>query len=388
MRPRPTIPLMSPRIARARPLVVSAAVILVGVTLGGLLWTAGLTWSLSADGNPPATALALMWLAAVLVLASGLMAVLIARPILVARARRADRALEQLEALDPDRNARTAASVEQISRSVQETPAQIARSRSQIESRLHTQQRSIDRLIRKMSADTGIGHRDLPRSGIGGSRPTNVFVLGTGRCGTVTFSAACGHFDNYTTGHESRRSEISAARFAYPSHHIESDNRLSWFLGELGRRFDDNETLYVHLTRSPEDVIASYAQRWDSGFRSSIGRAFGHGIVVRTEDWSEAEVESVIRFYVETVTANIEAFLEGRPSMSMQLESIQEQFPGFIDRIGATGDLQAANAELLVKHNARTVRLDPTASEGANEKARTAANAAANEEESTPSGRR
>ena len=187
---------------------------------------------------------------------------------------------------------------------------------------------------------------------VGAERPKNVFVLGTGRCGTVTVSAACGHFDNYTSGHESLRSELSAARFAYPDHHIESDNRLSWFLGELGRRFDDDETLYVHLTRSPEDVIASYARRWSSGFRSNIGRAFGHGIVIRTDDWPDSEVESVVRFYVETVTTNIEAFLEGRSSMSMQLEAIQRQFPDLIDRIGATGDLQAAMAELQVKHNA------------------------------------
>ena len=131
---------------------------------------------------------------------------------------------------------------------------------------------------------------------------------------------------------------------------------MSWFLGELGQRFDDEETLYVHLTRSPDDVIASYARRWDSGFRSNIGRAFGHGIVVRTEDWPEGEIDSVIRFYVETVTANIEAFLRGRFSMAMQLETIEAEFPDFVDRIGATGDLDAAAAELRVKHNASPAR--------------------------------
>ncbi len=350
---------VSSQVGGSRPLVAAAAVFLSGITLGVLLWTAGLTWSLSADGSPPPAALVLIWLAAALVVSSGLAAAVIARPKLVARLQRSDRAL--------DRQAGTAASVkeltssvEQLSLSIQEAPSraelhdQIARSRHQIESTLHAQQRSIDRLIRKMSADTASAAEssDLSFSIVRARPLRNVFVLGTGRCGTVTFSSACGHFDNYTAGHESRRGELSAARFEYPEHHIESDNRLSWFLGELGRRFDDDETLYVHLTRSPDDVVASYTRRWDSGFRSNIGRAFGHGIVVRTEDWPADEVQSVIRFYVETVTANIEAFVEGRPSMSMQLEAIQAQFPDFIERVGASGDLAAAAAELRVMHNA------------------------------------
>lgn len=347
---------MSSQVGRSRPLLISAGVFLSGTILGGLLWAVGLTWALSADGTPPTTALALIWLAVVAVAVSWVTAALIARPKLVARLRHSDRELQKTS----DSIQQLTGAVEQISQAVQAAPSrsdlddQISRARGQIEGRLHAQQRSIDRITRRMGTDPGGAsvQRDAAFALVGTERPKNVFVLGTGRCGTVTVSAACGHFDNYTSGHESLRGELSAARFAYPDHHIESDNRLSWFLGELGRRFDDDETLYVHLTRSPEDVIASYARRWSSGFRSNIGRAFGHGIVIRTEDWPDSEVESVVRFYVETVTTNIEAFLEGRSSMSMQLETIQTQFPDLIDRIGATGDLQAAMAELQVKHNA------------------------------------
>ena len=347
-----TLGVVSSQVGGSRPLVVAAALFLSGATLGALMWTAGLSWSVSADGPSPSAALALIWVGAALVVASMLAAAFIARPSVVGRLRRSDRALGQL--------AEIAASVKQIEQSACEAPSrlelsgQIVRSRGQIESRLQTQQRSIDRLIRKMSVETAapLDNADVAFSIVRPRRPTNVFVLGTGRCGTVTFSAACGHFDNFTAGHESRRGELSAARFEYPEHHIESDNRLSWFLGQLGQRFDDDETMYVHLTRSPDDVIASYTRRWNSGFRSNIGRAFGHGIVVRTEDWPEGDVESVVRFYVETVTANIEAFLEGRSAMSIQLETIDTQFPDFIDRVGATGDLRAATAELGVRHNA------------------------------------
>ena len=137
-----------------------------------------------------------------------LAAAFIARPSVVGRLRRSDRALGQL--------AEIAASVKQIEQSACEAPSrlelsgQIVRSRGQIESRLQTQQRSIDRLIRKMSVETPapLDNADVAFSIVRPRRPTNVFVLGTGRCGTVTFSAACGHFDNFTAGHESRRRHL------------------------------------------------------------------------------------------------------------------------------------------------------------------------------------
>ena len=115
-----------------------------------------------------------------------------------------------------------------------------------------------------------------------GSRPTNVFVLCTGRCGSVTVATACGHLTNFTAGHETRAARILENRFAYPPNHIESDNRLSWHLGGLGQRFDDKDVLYVHLKRDRDAVARSYAKRWDSKFRASMMRAFGHGIVMRS----------------------------------------------------------------------------------------------------------
>ncbi|MFM8634352.1 MAG: hypothetical protein ACKOEX_06015, partial [Planctomycetia bacterium] len=67
----------------------------------------------------------------------------------------------------------------------------------------------------------------------------HVFVLCTGRCGSVTFAKACGHFRNYSTGHETNRAP-GPARLAYPDGHIEIDNRLAWFLGGLEERYGDD----------------------------------------------------------------------------------------------------------------------------------------------------
>jgi hypothetical protein len=180
---------------------------------------------------------------------------------------------------------------------------------------------------------------------------TNVFVLGPGRCGTVTFARACEHIGGFTSGHETRARQIGEARFDYPDDHIEVDNRLSWFLGGLARRFDDDSTLYVHLTRERSAVVESFERRWDSAFRASIIRAFGHGIVSRSADWSVDERRAVCGFYVDTVNQNVAEFVAGRRSIALQLELLDEQFVPFAERIGGLVDADAALAELRVRHN-------------------------------------
>lgn len=188
--------------------------------------------------------------------------------------------------------------------------------------------------------------------------PTNIFVLCTGRCGSVTFATASSHLTNYTAGHETRASYILAPRFAYPANHIEADNRLAWLLGGLGRRFDDENVLYVHLQRDREAVARSYASRWDSSFKASMIRAFGHGIVMRKAEYSPRARIEVAQYYVDTVTANIQEFLRHRPSMNAQLETIDEDYANFLDRVGAEGDLDAARAEWHVRHNASSKLID------------------------------
>ena len=179
-----------------------------------------------------------------------------------------------------------------------------------------------------------------------------VFVLGTGRCGTTTFIKACEHFGNYTAAHESRVRLIGAQRLDYPDGHIEADNRMSWLLGTLAQRFDGSDVLYVHLRRDRDEVIESFRRRWDAGHRTSIIRAFAHGIVMRASDWPEEDITLVCGHYVDVVTANIDQFLQGRPSLELWLHELHDTFPEFAGRIGATGDLGAAMGELGTRHNA------------------------------------
>lgn len=177
----------------------------------------------------------------------------------------------------------------------------------------------------------------------------NVFILGTGRCGSMTFERACRHIGNYTAAHESRVAIVGSERLRYPPNHIESDNRLAWFLGRLDREFP-NDVFFVHLQRERMAVAKSYARRLDPGL---IMSAWAHGVHLGLPDDIGDRALDIALDYVDTVTANIAGFLAGRPnSMTFQIERAKQDFPDFWRRIGAQGDLAAALAEFEVAHNA------------------------------------
>ncbi len=67
----------------------------------------------------------------------------------------------------------------------------------------------------------------------------NVFVLSTGRCGSTTFAKACTAITNFSVGHERNRMLVGEARWQYPEHHIEIDNRLIWMLGALEKHYGE-----------------------------------------------------------------------------------------------------------------------------------------------------
>ena len=189
-------------------------------------------------------------------------------------------------------------------------------------------------------------------------------------------------------GHETR-SALVEGRLDYPDNHIEADNRLAWFLGSLYDRFGD-ESMYVHLTRDRNAVVASYEGRWERhmargrrllvpgvvgfairhpryAFRAlsdrrkdplsrpaSIVPAFAYGVLQQNRRvWSADERRRITELYVDTVNENITEFLRNRKNVA----TIRvEQFPADVEalwqRLGAEGDLDAAIRELSVRHNA------------------------------------
>jgi hypothetical protein len=186
--------------------------------------------------------------------------------------------------------------------------------------------------------------------------PGNVFVLCTGRCGSMTLARACARLPGWTSAHEGRTHLTGPARLAYPPRHIEVDNRLSWFLGRLGRDWGDRAA-YVHLLRDPEATAQSFARRANQG----ILRAYRCDILARAPRRNrEAALIDYCRDYVETVTENIRAFLaQRRHVMTMRLETLGPDFDSFCRWIGAEGDLGPARAEIAIRHNASADREPP-----------------------------
>lgn len=174
----------------------------------------------------------------------------------------------------------------------------------------------------------------------------NVFILSTGRCGTMTFSKACRHIENYTSGHETRLKLIGHARLHYPDNHIEVDNRLSWLLGRLDRVYGDT-AFYVHLSRDKQQVATSYARRFDFG----LMKAYKDGILLEGHD-DQSNMDIALDC-IETIETNIELFLQNKThKMHMSLENAQQEFEIFWQRIGAIGDLGQALAEWDINYNA------------------------------------
>ena len=174
----------------------------------------------------------------------------------------------------------------------------------------------------------------------------NIFILNTGRCGSTTFIKACQHIMNYSASHESRSTLIGAQRLAYADNHIEADNRLSWLLGRLDRKYANN-AFYVHLQRDINKTTNSFAKRSDFG----IMLAYKEGILLGGDNAQSSH--DIAMDYVDTVEANIALFLKDKTNvMNFQLENARQDFKSFWNTITAVGDLDKALREWDTAHNA------------------------------------
>lgn len=182
-----------------------------------------------------------------------------------------------------------------------------------------------------------------------------VFILCTGRTGSNTFSKACQHITNYTSGHETLTKEFGNKRFDYKDWHIEADNRLSWQLGTLDKHFPDH-VFYVHFKRDTNKVISSFEKRFYQP--ASIIDAFSEGIrKVPPEELNKQERTQACIDYIDTVNDNIECFIANKKNaMTISIENIKDEFPIFWNKIGAEGDLKKALNEFNVKYNASKSR--------------------------------
>lgn len=174
----------------------------------------------------------------------------------------------------------------------------------------------------------------------------NVFILSTGRSGSTTFTRVSAHIQNFTSGHESNTGQLGCNRINYPDNHIESDNRLSWFLGRLEQKYGDR-AFYVHLKRDRMETARSYSKRFAKGF---IMQAYSRGIYVGLPS-NTSDLDICLDYY-DTVNTNIEIFLQNKSNkINFSLQNAHEDFQVFWESIGAEGDLSAALAEWDITYN-------------------------------------
>ena len=161
----------------------------------------------------------------------------------------------------------------------------------------------------------------------------------------MTFIRACQHIDNYTADHESRVSLIGEERLDFPDNHIEADNRLSWMLGKLGKKYGKH-AFYVHLRRDRDVAAASFNRRWD--YPNNIIKAYTEAILMAGKVRGKQYCED----YIDTVNDNIEHFLRDKPhKLTIELENIKEGYRQFWAAIGAEGELPAALEEWDIRYN-------------------------------------
>lgn len=185
----------------------------------------------------------------------------------------------------------------------------------------------------------------------------NVFVLGTGRTGSLTFSKACRHITNFTSAHTSRVAALGDDRVSFPDNHIEIDGRLSWFLGRLEERFGD-DAYYVHLTRDPVKTAASWARRFTVA--GGMASAYRDGILSAGSLGTSVSREAAAADYVRTVRENVRQFLKDKThAFHFEFEKADDHFRKFWEWIGAEGDLDAALAEWKVRYDGEKDRLRP-----------------------------
>ena len=182
-----------------------------------------------------------------------------------------------------------------------------------------------------------------------------VFILCTGRSGSSTIIKACKHIKNFTSSHESLTSVFGEKRFDYPENHIEADNKLSWHLGTLNKKFGD-EPLYIHLKRNKDKTAKSFLKRFY--IPASMIDSFCEGLrQIPGEKLTEEIRLQACYDYVDTVNDNIEHFISDKSNvMTLNLENLKETFPSFWERIGAEGNLKDALSEFDKKHNASAKR--------------------------------
>lgn len=169
-----------------------------------------------------------------------------------------------------------------------------------------------------------------------------VFVLGTGRCGTMTFAKACSHITNYTSGHETHAGRID---LNFPNNHIEIDAHLCHYLSILLQKYPT--AVYVHLQRNQEDCIKSLSKR-----RSFVSWANFAFQIKRT--LTPAEYKKLAEIHYHNTNDMIPRLIHSENKATyihVDIEQALQQWLQFWTTLSAKGAFNRAAREFYFRYN-------------------------------------
>ena len=176
-----------------------------------------------------------------------------------------------------------------------------------------------------------------------------IFVVGTGRCGTRTFSQACKRISNFTSGHETHARRL-LGNLDYPDNHIEVDHHLGWALPMLLEKYPPGpDAYYVHLVRERSACVASLARRHDMDYFAAL--CCFVECSRRTPDVRRRAAEYYYDMRNASIAGALRSAQAGAFSARVEIENLPSAWHGFWDMIGARGDLVAALVECSKRYN-------------------------------------
>lgn len=168
-----------------------------------------------------------------------------------------------------------------------------------------------------------------------------VFVTGTGRCGSVSFAAACSFITNYTSAHETPNPGLE-----YPDNHIEVNPHIRCCIPAIGYKYQNAK--WVHLVREVEGCVKSLAAL-DGG---EIMRAYRslYPSIMPSEDPTEI-ARCLHRYENDAIMHQLALIVPNHRIMVICLEEVKYNWRTFWDWIGAEGDFEASLSAWNIKRN-------------------------------------
>lgn len=169
----------------------------------------------------------------------------------------------------------------------------------------------------------------------------NVFVVGTGRCGTCSVYQAFGHATNYTVGHERMAGKVP--NYNLRDNHIEIGSPLTIAIPILKRKFP--EAKWIHLIRDKGPCVSSLINQCETSMRA-YARQW-----LFMDEVSDKDLYKVAALFYDSVNGTCRDLLAGEDYVVLKLSKIQSRWEQVWNWLGCEGSFEDSLAELKRHYN-------------------------------------